>query len=74
MLLAFLCKGMGQNRTKVFLWDGDRLHVAAGIVSTGTGEEKCVCLTCLPKTSNVMKNMNKEIEPIVFRSFSIPGL
>lgn len=36
--------------------------------------KRSVHLTCLPKTSNVTKNINKETEPIVFRSLSIPGL
>lgn len=30
--------------------------------------------TCLLRTSKVTKNMNKDTEPIVFRSFRIPGL
>lgn len=31
-------------------------------------------LTCLANTSRVMKKMKRDTEPIVFRSFSTPGL
>lgn len=31
-------------------------------------------LTCLAKTSSVMKKMNRDTEPMVFRSFRTPGL
>ena len=36
--------------------------------------EKTRLLTCLPRTSSVMKNIKRDTEPMVFRSFQMPGL
>lgn len=38
-----------------------------------TGDEQKL-LTCLPRTSSVMKNIERDTEPMVFRSFQMPGL
>lgn len=51
-----------------------KLYNLSSSISIRKKQDHSLFLTCLASTSRVTKNMKSDTEPIVFRSFSTPGL